>query len=464
MTAVKKATRDFTEGPLFFRILTFSLPLMATALLSIFYNTADNIVVGRFSGDPLALAAVGSTTGLTSLITNFLFGFAAGGGVIIAQLFGAKDEEGVSKASHTIMTFSAIGGIVFMLIGLAVSKPALMLMGTKPELLDKAVLYLRIICLGIPFSSLYNFGASIIRSTGDSKTPLIILSCSGLVNLVLNMIFVIVFNMSVAGVALATVISQLISAVCIVTILLRKKNECFGIKLNKLGIDKKIFPTFFRYGLPSGINSSFFALTAVFMSSAVNTFPTAAVTARAISSNIDQLCHSTIASFASAAVTVVGQNFGAKKPERIKKSIFCLAVQTVVLGIIIGTVLLLFADKLALLFIEPGSADPDAIISFTMEILSITLSMSFINGTWQMLSGSVRGMGYSFTAMMISLIGAAIFRILWILFIFPLEPMNTITGLFMLFPFSWSLTGIMLGIAVFVAYLRLKRSVTQPEN
>ena len=459
MTEAKKSSRIFTDGPLFLRILLFTLPIMLTGLLQIVYNIADNVVVGRFSGDDLALAAVGSTMGITNLITNFLFGFAGGGAIIIAQRFGAKDYDGVSKASHTVMTFASIGGVIFCLIGLAISRPTLILMGTKPELLENALLYLRIIFLGVPATAIYNFGASIIRSTGDSKTPLIILSSSGLLNVILNLIFVIAFHMSIEGVAIATVVSQYLSAVCIAILLLKSGDECYGIRLSRLGIDKPSLLAIIRYGLPTGIQSSMFSISAVIMSSAVNTLPTAAVSARTISNNIDQLCHTTIASFGSSAVTVIGQNFGAKKPQRIKRATLYLVLQSGAIGIILGQLLLLFADKLALLYIEPTNAQAADILAFTVQILTITLTTSFLNGIWQTLSGVVRGMGYSVSAMIISLFGACLFRMFWIFVIFPLEPMNTVSGLFLVFPCSWTLTGIMLGIAAFVAYRKAKKSV-----
>ena len=461
MTSVKQRSRDFTEGPLFVRMLIFTLPIMLTGLLQIFYNTADNIVVGRFSGDDLALAAVGCTTGLSALVTNFLFGIGGGGSIIVAQMYGAKNYEGVKRAVHTIVTFSMIGGIIFCALGLIVSRPALALMGTKPELMENAVLYLRIICLGIPATSVYNFGAGVVRATGDSKTSLRILSFSGLLNVGLNLIFVIVFKMSVAGVAIATISSQYVSAIRILIYLLRKRNECYGIRLSQLGIDSQMLLSIFRYGIPSGVNASMFSLSAVFISSAVNTLPTAAVSARTIGNNIDQMCHTTIASFSSTALTVVGQNYGAKKPERIRNSILYMLIQVAVSGILIGQTLLLFADKLSMLFVDSANPEADQIIGYAVQILSLTLATSFLNGMWQMLGGAVRGMGYSVSCMIISLFGACFFRLFWITFIFPLEHMNTITGLYTMFPISWVLTGIMLGITAFYAYRKLLKAGSQ---
>lgn len=464
MTATKKRTTDFTDGPLFFRIFIYTLPIMATGLLQILYNTADNIVVGRFSGDDLALAAVGSTTGLSALITNFLLGIGGGASIMVAQMYGAKNYDGVKRAAHTIVTFSMIGGVLFCALGLSVSRPALTLMGTKPELMDNALLYLRLICLGIPASAVYNFGAGILRATGDSKTSLNILSFSGLLNVVLNLIFVIVFDMSVAGVAIATITSQYVSATRIIVYLVRRKNECFGIRFSELRIDKRMLLTIFRYGIPTGINSSMYSLSAVFMSTAINTLPTAAVSARTIANNIDQMCHTTIASFSSTALTVTGQNFGAKKPERIKKALFYMLIQVAACGILIGQTLLLFSDNIASLFIDSANPSADQILAFTVQVLSLTLATSFINGTWQMLSGALRGMGYSITSMLTAILGACVFRILWITFVFPLKPMNNILGLYTMFPISWILTGIMLSVALLIAYRKLLKEVNQTET
>ena len=457
MTAVKTAKRDFTEGSLFFRILLFTVPITAGGLLQMLYNTADNIVVGRYSGDELALAAVGCTTALSSLIINFLIGFASGSSILIAQRFGAKDEDGVRRATHTIMAFALVGGLLFSAVGMVISKPALTLMGTKPELMERAVLYLRIICLGIPASSIYNFGASVIRSVGDSKTPLFILLSTGLLNIGLNVILVTVFSMSVAGVGIATIISQYVSAFCVVAILLRKKNECFGLKLKMLGFDGEMLRAILRHGFPAGMQNSLYAISNVMMSSAVNTLPIAAVSARTISSNIDQLCHTSLSSFGIAAVTVIGQNYGAQKPERLRKSILYLLLQTAVIGIALGQIMLLFADSFAAMFIDSANPNADEILKYTLQILSITLATSFLNGTMQTISGAVRGMGYSVSVMVATLTGACLFRILWVLFVFPLEAMNTLSGLFIIFPLSWSATAVSLAAVAVFAYLRLKK-------
>lgn len=459
-----RRNRDFTEGPLFFRIILFVLPITLTGILQVLYNTADNIVVGRFSGDDLALAAVGCTTYLTGLMTNLLFGIAAGSSVIIAQAFGAKDDERVSRAVHTSMTFALIGGIAFMLIGLIISRPALILIGTKPEVLERAVLYIRIICIGIPASAVYNFGASVVRSTGDSKTPLKILGVSGIINVLLNLVFVIVFKMTVAGVAIATITAQYISAVRVVRLLMLKKSECFGLHLNKLGIDKEMLLKIIRYGVPTGIQSSLFAISNVTMASAVNTMPTVVVSAKTISTNIESISNTAVGSFGTATVTFVGQNYGAKKPERIKKSILYALLQVFICGFTISQCILLFGDKLASNFVDASNPEAEAIIGYAVQIMTVCLSANFLNGVQQTLSASVRGMGYSITSMIMSLSGACVFRILWVSFIFPLEKMNNIFGLHIVYPLSWGLTALLQLSVLMVIYRRFKRNLALENN
>ena len=236
MVISEKKKRDFTEGPIFVKMILFTLPLMAASVLQVFYNMADNIVVGKFSGDPNALAAVSSTSAITTLVVNLLIGISTGAGVLVAQGIGARREEHISRIVHTSMLFAIIGGVVLSLIAFAIAPSALNLLGVKSEIIAKSTMYMRIISIGIPAVTIYNFGASILRSAGDSKSSLYILAISGIANVALNLVFVISFNMSIAGVAVATVISQYISAVWVVGILLYRKDECYSIKPAKLKI------------------------------------------------------------------------------------------------------------------------------------------------------------------------------------------------------------------------------------
>ena len=254
--AITKAKRDLTEGALFVPIISFVVPIILTGMLQIVYNMADNIVVGRYSGDPNALAAVGSTSSLSNLIVNLLMGISGGAGVVIAQSYGAKQYDRLSKAIHTSTVFSILGGIAFCLLGLLISRPALELMGTKEELIDSACLYMRIICLGIPGSAIYNFGAAALRSIGDSKTPLLILSSTGILNVLLNLLFVICFKMTVDGVALATITAQYVSAAVVILILFKRSDEPYSLKMNKMQIDGPSLKRILMLGIPTPIPSA----------------------------------------------------------------------------------------------------------------------------------------------------------------------------------------------------------------
>ena len=450
-----KPKRDFTEGPLFFRITLFALPIMLTGILQICYSMADNIVVGKFSGDPTALAAVGSTSSLTNLIINILLGIASGTGIVVAQCFGAKDYSRVSRAVHTALLFSVFGGIAMCLVGLIISKPVLTMMGTKSEILESATLYLRIICLGIPANSLYNFGASILRSTGDSKSPLIILSSSGFVNVILNIVFVICCKMTVDGVAIATITSQYLSAAAVLVVLALKKGESFAFSFKNLCFDKGVFLRILRYGIPAGIQSSMFSIGNVLMTSAVNTFPTSTVTANTIASNIDALTYTSMNSFAQASMTFVGQNYGAMKKERIKKSIIYCIIQVAIVGNLVAYTELLFGKQIINLFIDSASQDREIIVETAYGVMQLLLTTYIICGFMDIVSGAAKGLGYALTPMLISVSCICGLRIFWIYVIFPLEKMNTLNGLFTAYPVSWSASLICTLVLLVIALKRL---------
>ena len=316
-----KTKARLTEGPIFFRLFMFTLPIMLSGLLQVAYNMADSIVVGRFSGDDLALAATGSTASLVTLIVNILMGIATGVSVVIAQHFGAREHERVERATHTAMTFALISGICFAAVSILLSAPALELMGTKPELFDRALLYFRIICLGIPASTVYNFGSSVLRSVGDSRTPLYILFASGLVNVLFNLFFVIVCGMAVDGVAVATIISQYLSAAAVVAVLIIRRRESYGLKWKKLGIDIKLLARFLRFGVPTAISSSVFSVANVLITASANTLPTEALSARTIGGQVDNLVYVAMDAYTHSTMTFVAQNFGAGNLQRIKKTI-----------------------------------------------------------------------------------------------------------------------------------------------
>ena len=460
----KSIKQDFTEGSLFFKITAFAIPIILTGILQSLYNMADNIVVGKFSGDPTALAAVGSTSSLVNMIINVMMGISAGASIVVSHAYGAKQDSVLSRAVHTAMSFSAILGVAFMTMAIFISRPTLALMGTHLDLLDSATLYMRIICCGIPASAVYNFAAAILRSVGDSRTPLFILASSGLLNVLLNLVFVIVFNMSVAGVALATIISQYISAIVAVAILIKRRRESYGIRPRELGIDTKILGRILRFGIPASIQSSLFGISNVLITTAINGFEQAVISAKTIAGNIEGILYVTLNSYMHVAMTASGQNFGARKPERIKRSVLYCIIQVVAIGIIGGQLMLLFGEPLANLYIDPTDPAREAVLARSMEQMTVLLSTYFLCGIMESLSGSLRGLGYSTSPMIMCIVGVCGIRILWILTAFKLETMHTPTGLFIVYPISWIATSLMLGGTLVYALKRIKKANNNLQN
>jgi putative MATE family efflux protein len=451
-----KAKRNLTEGPLFLPMIQFVVPTILTGMLQIFYNMADNIVVGRFSGDSLALAAVGSTSSLSNLIVNLLMGVAGGAGVVIAQSYGAKNDEKLTRAVHTSVVFSIIGGIVFCIIGLLISGPALTLMDTKDELMSRALLYMRIICIGIPGMSVYNFGAATLRSLGDSKTPLFILSLSGLSNVLLNLFFVIVCKMSVSGVAIATIISQYISAVAVISILIHRKGMPYTLNKEMLKIDSDILKEILRLGLPAGFQGTLFSISNILLTSGMNTLPTTDISGKTIAINIEGLVHTAMNSYLHAAMTFTGQNYGARKPDRIKKSIIYAVIQVTIIGFVGGQILNLFAKPLASLYIDAADPNKEAVLSAAMELMSFMLAVYFMCGIMDTLSGALRGLGYSMIPMVVSIGAICVLRAIWVFFVFPTEKFHSLIGIYTIYPISWFLGLAALAIALLILFKKIR--------
>lgn len=458
---LKNKRLSFTEGPMFFKMLFFALPVMATGILQTLYSMADNIIVGQFSGDPNALGAVGSTSSLTNLTINLLIGISVGTSVVVSQAFGAKNENMVSRVVHTALITGLAGGIAFMGIGFLISKPALVLMGTREELLDGALLYFRIICIGIPATAIYNFGAAILRSVGDSKTPLIILSSSGLINVGLNFLFVIFCNMSVEGVAIATIVSQYLSAIAVIAVLFTRREECYGFSPSKLSFDTYLFIRIIRFGIPSGIQSSIFSFSNVLLTSGINSLGSSAIKAYTISSNIDAITYTACNAFHQAALTFTGQNFGAGKPDRIKRVAFFSLLQVLVMSILLAQIELLFSDQLINLYISNSDAAKAEITQITKDLMLLLLNTYFICGLMDVLSGIMKGLGYAIIPMLISITFICGFRIMWRFLVFPLPQFNTPTGLMLCYVFSWSLTAIAFIPFIIAKTVKLKRKKKQ---
>jgi len=447
----------FTEGPIFFRLIWFTLPIMFSGLLQVAYNMADNMVVGSFSGDTLALGAVGSTVSLTGVVVGLLMGVATGAGVVIAQFYGAKDYDRMRRSVHTSVTFSFIAGVTLAVLLFFLAKPLLTFIGTKPEFLSRAVLYVKIIAIGVPASTVYNFGSTIFRSVGDSKTPLIILAISGLVNVGLNFFFVLVFEMSVAGVAIATVVSQYLSALAVLLLLVRKRKECYGLNFKELTLDGALLKKILRYGLPAGLQSSLFGISNIMITSAVNTLPSISVTARTIAQNMDSLVYTSMNSFLHSVMTFVGQNYGAANLKRIKKTAIYAVLQVTAVGLLVAFVIVFCSRYIVNLFIDANDPNKAAIADEAIGLMRFFLSLYFLCGVMETLSGVLRGMGNSLAPMIISIAGSCGIRAIWAYGFFPNPALHSLTGLYICYPISWGFCVVAMAIALIFTWRKTKK-------
>lgn len=421
---------NMTEGSLLKSMLRFALPLMLSSMFQIFYNAADIIVVSRWTGSQ-AMASVGSTTALINLIINLFIGMSIGTTVTVSRCYGAKDAEGMSRAVHTAILFSVLVGFGASFFGEILCKPLLVLMDTPSgAVLDGAVLYMRIIFLGTPATVVYNYGAAILRSVGDTKRPLYILAISGAVNFVLNLLFVICFDMGVSGVALATAISKYLSVIMLFVIL-KENNAAFKFKFKKLRIYKNELIQSLKIGVPAGIQNTFLSLANTLIQSAVNTFGAAAIAGNAAAANIEHFVFAIKSAFKQATVTAISQNYGGKNEKRIFKSIK-VAILCMIFGCFaLSAIIVLFSKQLLGIYIT----DSQEAISFGITRLVVTALPYFIGGIMEVLTGYLQGVGYASLATVNSFIGLCGFRIVYVLFVFPI--FGTFEMLYLGTPITW---------------------------
>lgn len=429
----RKRDIDMCSGPLFSNMLIFALPIMAMNILQLLFNAADMVVVGRFSGNH-ALAAVGATGSLINLIVGLFMGLSVGTSVIVAQDAGADRPDEVSKSVHTSITISVITGLVVMVVGIILCEPILELMGTPEDVIDLSVLYMKIYFVGIPASMVYNFGAAILRAVGDSRHPMYYLIITGIVNVVLNVFFIVVFDMSVAGVAWATVISQCLSALLIL-ICLSRSHGAIHFSFRKMGFNSRKLASIVKIGLPAGLQSALFSISNVLIQSAINSFGSTMVAASSASSNIEGFVGTAMNAYYNAAVTFTGQNVGAKKYDRIDTIAKVSTVLIFTTWIIISGATVLFGRSLLGFY----TTDP-AVIDLGMQRMKIMMAAYFTCGTMNVFPGLTRGMGYSVLPMLCTLIGACVMRIVWLATFFAWYP--TVTMLFICYPITWSLAGL----------------------
>lgn len=435
------------EGNLFSGIINFTVPIILTSLLQLLFNAADLVVVGQFCGS-VSVAAVGATGALTNLMVNFFIGLSVGTGVAVAHGIGSREDREVHCIVHTALPLSLVSGLVLTVLGVAFSRTFLHWMGTPDTVLPLSAVYMEIYFGGVTFTMIYNFSAAILRAAGDTKSPLLFLFIAGVVNVVLNVFFVLVCQMNVAGVALATTISQAISAV-LVTMTLMRRNDACKLDLKKLHFYKPQLRKMIRIGLPAGIQSSLFSISNVLIQSSINSFGDVLMSGNAAASNIEGFVYVCINAFHQTAVNFIGQNAGARQYKRVYKILWiCLACVTVV-GIVMGSLVYIMGPKLLSIYITDS---PEA-IAYGLTRMAFICLPYFLCGLMDVSTGALRGMGASLTPMLISVLGVCGFRVLWIYTIFQMPAYHTPQCLYISYAVSWILT-FFCQMAAFIVFFR----------
>ncbi len=427
----KSYEMDMCSGPIFIKIVAFAIPLILSGILQLLFNAADIIVVGRFAGSE-SLAAVGSTTALINLLVNVFIGLSVGANVLVARYFGAGQQRDLEETVHTAMMMAAAGGSVLILVGVTLADPLLKLMGTPDDVLPLSALYMKIFFAGMPVNLIYNFGSAILRAVGDTKRPLYFLLIAGIVNVFLNLFFVIAFSMGVAGVALATVVSQCISAWLIVRCLM-KTDAGYRLDIRKLRLVKNKARYIVKIGLPAGLQGAVFSVSNVLIQSSVNSFGSVVMAGNTASQNIEGFVYTSMNAVYQTALSFTSQNFGARQLGRMKRIlVYCLILTTAV-GIIMGGGAVVFANQLLGIYSSDGE-----VIRYGIYRLQIIGTTYCICGLMDCMVGGLRGMGYSVMPMIVSLTGACAFRVVWIYTIFAMN--RTLQCLYVSYPVSWGIT------------------------
>ena len=426
----KKYEMDMCSGSILGKLLLFSLPLMCSSILQLLFNAADIIVVGRFAGDN-SLAAVGSTSSLINLLTNFFMGLSVGANVLVARYFGAKQNKDLKETVHTAMMLSIYSGLALTVIGFIGAPQILVWMQAPEDILPLSVMYLRIYFIGMTAMMLYNFGSAIMRAVGDTRRPLYYLAAAGVINVILNLFFVIVLHMDVAGVATATVISQCISAFLIVRCMMNMKDS-IHLELSALRINPDKFKRILQIGLPASVQGILFSFSNVIIQSSVNSFGAVTVAGNSAAANIEGFVYVSMNSFHQATISFVSQNVGAAKYERVNKIVYTAELCVLTVGVILGNLAVLFGHPLLSMY--TSSAE---VMDAGMRRVRVICSTYAFCGMMDVMVGALRGLGYSVMPMIVSLIGACGLRLIWIFTFFRMEPFHTVTSLYMTYPVSW---------------------------
>lgn len=450
---MSKRNIDMLNGPIFKNVIAYTIPIILTGLLQLLFNAADLVVVGQFCGS-VCVAAVGATGAITNLIVNLFIGLSVGTGVTVAQALGAHDYAKAHRAVHTAVPTALIGGIILTAVGIAFSKTFLIWMDTPESVLPLSATYMKIYFAGIIFMMIYNFCASILRATGDTKSPLVFLTVAGIINVILNIGFILLFNMDVDGVALATTISQGISAALVVIALKRRDDAC-QLHFSKIKFYKDELSQIIKIGLPAGIQGSLFSVSNVIIQSSVNSFGEVLMSGNAAAVNLEGFVFTTLNAFHQTALNFTGQNVGAAQYRRAKKVMLICLSCVAVIGITLSTSMYLIGEQLLSIYITDS---PEAVKWGLVRMSCLFLPYCFL-GLMDTVTGGLRGMGVSLVPMIISILGVCGIRIGWIYTIFQMPQFHTPQWLFHSYTVSWIVTFIAQAVAYFIIYNKKKKLI-----
>lgn len=431
---------DMCNGTIMDKLVSFSLPLMLSGILQLMFNAVDIIVVGQFTGSE-ALAAVGSTTALIAVFTNLFIGISLGANVLAARFYASGKNKEMSETVHTSIALAFVSGMIMAVVGLLFSRLALEIMGTPDNVIDQSTLYMRIYFLGMPFFMLYNYGAAILRAVGDTRRPLLFLVVAGVTNAVLNMILVIVFHLGVAGVAIATIISQLISCILVLRCLYMTDSS-YQLRFSRLCMKKFYLVQIFQVGIPAGVQSTVINISNALLQSSVNSFGSTAMAGYTAANNILGFLYASVNAVTQACMSFTSQNYGVGKYKRMDRVLLDCGILSFVIALVLGCGSYMCGGEILKVYTE----DPE-VIRCGVEILSITTVPYFLCGIMDLFPGALRGMGHSGVPMILSIIGTVGTRIVWIFWIFPQH--RSLYTLFISYPASWFIT-IVLQVICFV--------------
>lgn len=431
---MKRFKQDMLHGPLFSNIISYTIPIILTSLLQLLFNAADLVVVGQYCGS-ISVGAVGATGSITNLIVNLFIGLSVGAGVCTAHAIGSRDDQSLHRTVHTALPLALVSGVILTAVGVSFSETFLRWMDTPENVLPLSAVYMRIYFGGITFNMVYNFSAAILRAAGDTKGPLIYLTIAGVINVILNLFFVAICGMNVDGVALATTISQGISAVLVVWALMKRTDAC-RFHPKKMHFYKAQLSKMMRLGIPAGIQGSMFSISNVIVQSSVNSFGDIVISGNAAASNIEGFAYATMNAFHQTALNFIGQNEGAGQHKRVNRILWVCLGCVAVVGVVVGGGLYALAPQLLPIYIT----DSAEAIEFGILRMSYVCLPYFLCGVMDVTSGALRGLGASFSPMLISILGVCGMRIGWIMTIFRIPEYHTLECLYVSYPISWVIT------------------------